>query len=420
MKHFALFLLFLMPLVLPAQSVIFIKIDGTINPVAAGFIHRSLEKATQEKATCLIIQLNTPGGLLASTRLIVSDLLESKVPVVVYVSPGGAHAGSAGVFLTLAADLAAMAPGTNLGAAHPVDLQGQSDSVMGDKVTNDAAAFIRSIAEKRHHNGKWAEAAVRKSVSLTEQEALSENVIDLIARNTEDLLGQLDGKTVGTAILHTRSARVETLEMSFTEKILDLISNPNFTYILLMLGMYGILFEFFNPGSILPGIVGVISLILAFYAMQTLPVNYAGLALIVFALLLFVLDLKLASHGLLAIGGVVALLLGSLMLIRPGTGPDFVGISKVIIVAFTTVTALFFLGVIGMGLKAQQRKQVTGPEAMIGATGITLEALTPTGMIRFQGEHWKAESVSGPIDKGKKVRIRNVQHLKLFVEPVAE
>lgn len=420
MKHLALFLLFLLPLVLPAQTIISIRINGTINPVAAGFIHRSIEKAVVEKATCLLIRLNTPGGLLESTRLIVSDLLESKVPVVVYVSPGGAHAGSAGVFITLAADFAAMAPGTNLGAAHPVDLQGQVDTIMGDKVTNDAAAFIRTIAEKRHHNGKWAELAVRKSVSLTEQEALAQNVIDLIAKDTEDLLGQLDGKTVGSTTLHTRSARIETLEMSFTEKLLDLISNPNFTYILLMLGMYGILFEFFNPGSILPGIVGVISLILAFYAMQTLPVNYAGLALIIFAVLLFILDIKLASHGLLAIGGIVSLLLGSLMLIRPGTGPDFVGISKVVIVSFTAITALFFLTIIGLGLKAQSRKQVNGLEAMIGETGITLEALTPTGTIRFQGEQWRAESVTGPIDKGKKVIIKSVQNLKVFVEPVAD
>jgi len=330
MKLISIPLLLFLPLLLSAQTVIFIKLDGTINPATAEFIHRSIEKASREKAECLVIQLNTPGGLLESTRRIVSDMLESPVPVVVFVAPGGAHAGSAGVFITLAAHIAAMAPGTNLGSAHPVDLQGRQDqdSVMSDKITNDAAAFIRTIAEKRHRNGQWAELAVRKSLSLTENEALAQNVIDLIAKGPEDLLRQLDGKTTegrGSVILHTRSARIESLEMGFTEKILDLISNPNITYILLLLGLYGLLFEFYNPGAILPGIVGVISLILAFYSMQTLPVNYAGLALIIFAVLLFLLDIKLASHGLLAIGGIVSLLLGSILLIRPGSSNTKIG-----------------------------------------------------------------------------------------------
>ncbi|HWK04171.1 MAG TPA: nodulation protein NfeD [Puia sp.] len=420
MKLISIPLLLLLPLLLSAQTVIFITLDRTINPATAEFIHRSIEKATREKSECLVIQLNTPGGLLESTRRIVGDMLESPVPVVVFVSPGGAHAGSAGVFITLAAQIAAMAPGTNLGAAHPVDLQGQVDTVMNDKITNDAAAFIRTIAEKRHRNGGWAELAVRKSVSLTESEALAQNVIDLVAKNLEDLLRQIDGKNAvsgtGSVILHTRSARIESLEMGFTEKILDLISNPTITYILLMLGLYGLLFEFYNPGSILPGIVGVISLILAFYSMQTLPVNYAGLALIIFAIILFLLDVKLASHGLLAIGGIVSLLLGSIMLIRPGSGSDFGGISRVVIIVSTAITALFFLTIIGLGLKAQRGKPVTGPEGLIGEIGETLEALTPDGSIRVHGEHWKAESVAGNIEPGKKVRVIRMQDWKLYVE----
>jgi membrane-bound serine protease (ClpP class) len=416
MKLISIPLLLLLPLLLSAQTVIFIKLDGTINPATAGFIHRSIEKATREKAECLVIQLNTPGGLLESTRNIVSDMLESPVPLVVFISPGGAHAGSAGVFLTLAAHIAAMAPGTNLGAAHPVNLQGQQDTVMGDKIINDAAAFIRTIAEKRHRNGQWAELAVRKSLSLTENEALAQNVIDLIAKDRGDLLRQIDGKNTGTGVLHTRSAHIESLEMGFTEKILDLISNPNITYILLMLGLYGLLFELYNPGSILPGIVGIISLILAFYSMQTLPVNYAGLALIIFAVILFLLDIKLATHGLLAIGGIVSLLLGSIMLIRPGSDPDFARISLVVIIVSTAITAIFFLTIIGLGLKAQRGKPVTGMEGLIGEVGETLEALTPVGSIRVHGERWKAESVAGNIEQGEKVRVIRIQDWKLYVQ----
>jgi len=315
--------LFLFPLVTDAQTVISIKIDGSINPASADFIHNAIEKAAREKAECIIIHLNTPGGLLKSTRVIVSDILESSVPVVVYVSPGGAHAGSAGVFITLAAHIAAMAPGTNIGAAHPVTMQNQMDSTMNEKATNDAAAFIRSIAEKRHHNIEWAENAVRKSFSYSEIEALEDSAIDLIAKNEQELLSKINGKEVelssGMKILQTANATVKEHKMSVWEKMLDIISDPNIAYILFLLGMYGLIFELYNPGSILPGIVGVIALILALYSMHTLPINYAGLALIVFAIILFLLEIKIVSHGLLAIGGIVSLLLGSMMLIKSGS-----------------------------------------------------------------------------------------------------
>jgi len=273
------------------------KIDGSINPVSADFIRNGIEKARIEKAECLIIQLNTPGGLLKSTRVIVSDMLQSPVPVIVYVSPGGAHAGSAGVFITLAAHIAAMAPGTNIGAAHPVVMQGQMDTTMNEKTTNDAAAFIRTIAEKRHRNMVWAERAVRRSYSYSETEALQDSVIDLVVKNEEELLRMIDGRIIelssGNKTLHTLSATIINYKMSIWEKILDIISDPNIAYILLLLGMYGILFELYNPGAILPGIVGVIALILAFYSMHTLPINYAGLALIIFAVILFLLEIKI-------------------------------------------------------------------------------------------------------------------------------
>ncbi|HEY5747952.1 MAG TPA: nodulation protein NfeD [Chryseolinea sp.] len=418
-------LIVLIPSLLLAQKkVVSIQIDGTINPASAAFIHRSIEKAGKENAECLIIQLNTPGGLLKSTRVIVSDILESPVPIVVFVSPGGAHAGSAGVFITLSAHIAAMAPGTNIGAAHPVDLQGKLDTVMSEKVTNDAAAFIRSIAEKRKRNIKWAEESVRKSISITEKEALKKDVIDLIAENTEALLDQIDGKpvTVGakTKTLETRDAMIEPIEMGAFEKILDLISDPNVAYIFLLLGLYGMIFELYNPGAILPGIVGIICLTLAFYSMHTLPVNYAGLMLIVFGVILFLLEIKIVSHGMLTLGAIVSLLLGSMMLIRPDSELAFQHLSWGVIISAVGFSALFFLVVLGMGIRAQRLKPVTGVEGMIGEIGESLEMLNPVGTVRVHGEMWQAESLTGPIKKGARIRIAAIKDLLLFVETAVE
>ena len=416
------FLLFFITSSLLAQKIISIKIDGTINPVTADFIHNAIEKAKKENAECLIIHLNTPGGLLQSTREIVSDMLESSVPVVVYVSPGGSHAGSAGVFITIAANIAAMAPGTNIGAAHPVTLQAQMDTTMNEKVTNDAAAFIRTIAEKRNRNMVWAERAVRRSYSYTETEALEDTAIDLIAKNDQELLMKIDGKTIeltsGTKTLHTSSVIIEEYKMNVWEKILDIISDPSIAYILLLMGMYGIFFELYNPGAILPGIVGVIALILAFYAMHTLPINYAGLALIIFSILLFLLEIKIVSHGLLAIGGIISLLLGSMMLIKSTSSLEVVRISKAVIFSATIVTALFFLFVVGLGIKAQRRKVVTGKEGLIGETAEVIEILAPFGIVKVQGELWSAESLAGTINNGEKVIIKEMKDLKLYVEPI--
>lgn len=422
MKRFLLYfvLIFFFPLLTLGQKVIAINVEGAINPALADFIHNAIEKAENEKAECLIIRLNTPGGLLTSTRSIVSDLLVSPVPVIVYVSPGGAHAGSAGVFITLAAHIAVMAPATNIGAAHPVNLQGSMDSTMNSKATNDAAAFIRSIADKRNRNLEWAEDAVRNSVSITEKEALQLNVIDLIAASETDLLSQIDGRVIQLPfreqILQTKNATIHHYSMSIWEKILNIISDPSIAYILLLLGMYGIMFELYNPGAMFPGIVGVISLILAFYSMHSLPVNYAGLALIIFGVILFILEIKIVSHGILTVGGIISLLLGSMMLIRTTSGLELARISRSVIFSATAVTALFFLFVVGLGLKAQRRKVVTGREGLTGVAGVVMETLNPAGLIMVEGEIWNAESVEGEIAAGERVKILEMKDLKVLVE----
>ncbi len=401
------------------HSVYVINVDGAINPASAEFIHDGIESASGAQAECLIIQLNTPGGLLKSTRIIVSDLLTSPIPVIVYVSPSGSQAASAGVFVTLAAHLAVMAPGTNIGAAHPVTLGEQLDSVMMEKATNDAAAFIRTISEKRNRNMKWAEDAVRKSLSITETEALHTHVIDTIAANINDLLKMINGKEIelvrGKKILQTEHAEIITIQKSFQQKILDILSDPNLAYILMMLGIYGILFELYNPGAILPGIVGFISLVLAFYSMHTLPINYAGLSLIIFAVILFLLEIKIVSHGLLAIGGIISLILGSMMLVRAESALDFIGISWKVILAVVVITVLFFVFAIGLGIKAQRRKPTTGIQGIVGEIGVVMNELQPDGLIKIHGELWNATSLDGVVKEGSTVKVESVENLKLNV-----
>ena len=411
----------ILPLMLPAQKLVSLVIDGSINPASASFIERGLKKAIKDSARGLLIQLNTPGGLLKSTRVIVGAILDAPVPVIVYVAPGGAHAGSAGVFITMAAHVAAMAPGTNIGAAHPVS-QGGMDTTMNEKATNDAAAFVRTIAEKRNRNGVWAEEAVRKSVSLTGSEAVQNNVVDLLATDTRQLLLDIDGKTIetssGTVTLQTKNITIEPLEMTLAEKILNILSDPNLAYILLMLGFYGLLFELYNPGAMFPGIMGVLCPILGLYAMHALPINYAGLALIIFGIILFLLEIKITSYGLLTIGGLLSLLLGSLMLIREDPVFPLLKLSSAVIIATTGMTALFFLFIIGAGLKAQRAKPVTGLEGFLGETGIVLQALDPSGTVHVHGEIWQAESLSGKIEAGRKIRIISMKNFRLTVEPL--
>lgn len=415
--HIACILVF--PNFLFGQTVFVAKLDGTINPAASAFVTRSIERATEKNAECLVIQLNTPGGLLESTRNIVGDFLESKIPIVVYVAPPGSRAGSAGVFITMAAHIAAMAPGTNIGAAHPVDIEGKMDSIASEKATNDAAAFIRTIAEKRNRDLEWAEEAVRESKSITETEALKKSVIDLVAKNLDDLLSQIDGKKIetvnGTRTLHTKGAQIEYVEMGWSEKFLDIISNPNFLLIFIMLGSAGLLLELYNPGSIFPGIIGVISYILAFYSMHVLPINYAGLALIIFSIILFLLEIKIVSHGMLAIGGAVSLFLGSIMLIRPSSALEFAEISWFVIIATVAISTFFFVFLLGLGLKVQRKKPTTGMEGLIGEVGEAYTPLEPEGTVRIHGEFWKAESTSGAIAKGERVQVVEIQNLKLRV-----
>ncbi|GJQ20984.1 MAG: serine protease [Bacteroidia bacterium] len=401
-------------------------IDGAINPATADYVHRSLLRAVEDGAECLVLRLNTPGGLLKSTRVIVSEFLSADIPVIVYVSPSGAQAASAGVFITMAGHVAAMAPGTNIGAAHPVALQGEQDSVMMEKATNDAAAFIRTIAENRHRNLEWAEEAVRKSLSITEKEALSKNVVDLIAKDLPELLEKIDGRTVSLPssekVLQTKGARVESLTMEWSERILDILSDPNIAYILFMLGVYGLLFELYNPGSILPGVVGVISLILAFYSLHTLPVNYAGLALILFAIILFLAEIKVTSYGMLSVGGVISLLLGSMMLIRSESALEFLQISWSVIISVVALTVVFFTFVIGYGIRSLRTRPVSGAEGMVGESGEAVTDIpsagskTATGTVRIHGELWNARASGEAIPLGSRVKVLRLENLTLIVE----
>ena len=402
-----------------SENITVLTFDGTINPTTADYFQQGIKEAEKNNSECIIIKLNTPGGLLKSTRVIVTEFLESPIPVVVYVSPPGAQSASAGVFVTVAAHIAVMAPGTNIGAAHPVTLQGQMDSVMTEKATNDAAAFIRTIGEKRNRSIEWCEEAVRKSVSITETEAEKINVINFIASDMKDLLEKLNGMKVqtisGEKIIHTKNAEIINLELSFIQKILNILSDPNIAYILFMLGVYGLLFELYNPGAIFPGVIGGICIILAFYSFHTLPINYAGLALIIFAIILFILEIKIVSHGILSVGGVISLVLGSLMLIKDESALEAVSISIEVIVIIAILTLLFFLVAITLGIKAQRKKVTTGAEGIVGETGIAITDLEPEGEVKVHGEIWRAESMDGIIQSGTKVKIDSLSELKLKV-----
>jgi membrane-bound serine protease (ClpP class) len=401
----------------PKKTVMAITVNGVINPVSAEFIGKSILKANERKCEALVIELDTPGGLDASMRTIVKDIIGSEVSVVVFVSPSGSRAASAGVFLTMAAHVAAMAPGTNIGAAHPVGVGDKMDKTMAEKATNDAAAYIKSLAERRGRNAQWAEDAVRKSVSATESEALQLHVIDLVTKDIHSLLSDLDGRKVQTAygekILSTKNAVVAREAMGVRSKILDLISDPNVAYILMLLGFYGLFFELTNPGTLFPGVIGGICLILAFYAFQTLPVNYAGLLLIILAVILFVLEVKIISHGVLAIGGVISMTIGSLMLFD--SPAPFMKLSLAIVLPAVMVTAVFFTMTISLALKAYRQKPVTGREGLIGETGIADTDITKGGgMVSLHGERWSAYS-DIQIAKGDTVIVEAVTGLKVKV-----
>ncbi|HPN33232.1 MAG TPA: nodulation protein NfeD [bacterium] len=380
------------------NQVLKITIEGDINPISAAFIETNIDKASAGQYECLLIQMDTPGGLLESTKSIVKKMMSSPVPVVVYIAPAGSGAVSAGVFITLAAHIAVMAPGTNIGAAHPVSVgSGQADTsaVMSHKVTNWASAWIRGIAEKRGRNADWAEKAVRESVAITETEALQKNIIDGICSTQDSLLLWLEGRTLTlekkSLTLHTRGAVVVVEEMNWRHRLLYKISNPTIAYILMMLGFYGLFFELSNPGAVLPGVVGGIFIILAFFALQTLPLRAAGLALILFAVILFILEVKVTSYGVLSIGGVIAMFLGSIMLFDEAPGFP-VKVDWRVAITVTLATAAFFVFALGMALKARLSKPTTGQEGLVGEIGVALSDIQGRGNVKVHGEIWAAYS----------------------------
>jgi membrane-bound serine protease (ClpP class) len=397
-----------------------ITVNEVITPPIGEYIVKSIRQAAESGSEALVIQLDTPGGLDLSMRDIIKEMLNASVPVVVYVSPQGARAASAGVLITIAAHVAAMAPGTNIGAAHPVAMGlGKADETMMEKVENDAVAYGRGIAEQKGRNADWIEEAIRKSVSVTAEEALKLHVIDLIATDMSDLLAKIDGREVklvsGSRVLKTKGAELNRKEMGFREKVLITISNPNIAYILFLLGLAGLYFEFSSPGVVLPGIIGGISLILAFFAFQTLPVNYAGVLLILFGVILFIAEIKVVSHGVLTMGGVVSLILGSIMLFE---SPDpALRVSWNVLVPTVAIVSLFFIAVISIAIRAQMRRVVTGGEGMIGATGETHSEVFERGKVLIRGEYWDACS-KAPIGKGRPVKVVRVNGLKIEVEEV--
>ena len=396
--------------------------DGVINPVSAEYLHDALAWAEENGAQALIVALNTPGGLDTSMRLIIKDLTGATIPVVVYVSPSSGRAASAGVFITMAAHVAAMAPGTNIGAAHPVNMGGgEMDNTMKEKVENDSVAYIKSIAQQRGRNAAWAEDAVRKSASVTEREALKLRVIDLVAEDMPALLKQLEGRTInlpsGPTVLKTTGATVREFPMGLRLEWLKAISDPNIAYLLMTIGTIGIIAELYSPGAILPGIVGAISLILAFYSFQSLPVNYAGVLLFLLGIVFFVLEASVTSYGLLAIGGVISMLLGSVMLIK--TDAEFLRISWSVIVPVVTLAALFAFVIVGLGMKAMRRRPMTGREEMVGLVGIVKTALVPQGQLAVRGELWEAVS-DQPLRPGDEAEVTGVDGLRLRVKPFSK
>lgn len=394
-----------------------VRVQSVITPVVAEYIGKSIQEAAAAKADALIIELDTPGGLDTAMRSIVKDMNASTVPVVVFVSPSGARAASAGAIITLAAHVAAMAPGTNIGAAHPVAVGEKMDKVMSEKATNDAAAYVRSIAEQHGRNVQWAEDAVRKSVSATETESLKIGIIDLVAKDLAELLVRIDGRKVRTAggdrTLRTMNAQIVRDEMGFRHRLLNFISDPTVAYMLMMIGFYGIFFELSNPGSIAPGAIGAIALVLAFYAFQTLPVNYAGLILIVIGIILFMLEVKITSYGLLTVGGIACLVLGSFMLFDSDV--PMLRLSLAIIMPATLVSAGFFFFTFRLAYRAQRAKVTTGSEGLVGEEGIARTDISPSdGTVLVHGELWMATS-DEPVPAGSLVQVVSVKGLRMKI-----
>ncbi|MFB0521261.1 MAG: nodulation protein NfeD [Desulfatiglandales bacterium] len=391
-----------------------IELEGTINPGTAQFVTRGLKKAGSGKYMLVIIRLDTPGGLDSSMRSIVKAILNASLPVVVYVAPRGARAASAGVMITIAAHVAAMAPQTNIGAAHPVSAGGKEiDKTMSEKVVNDMVAYARSIAEERGRNADWVEKAIRESVSITGEVAVKNSVVDLVARDIDDLLGLLDGKEIlldnSKVKLETKGLKLIYFSPGWRDRVLGTISNPNIAYILMMIGLAGLYFELAHPGAILPGVIGAISLILAFFAFQTLPVNYAGLLLIALAIIFFIAEIKVSSYGLLSVAGLISLILGSVMLF------ENIGVSLKLMMPTIVLIGGFFITIAFLAFRAYRGTAKGGMEGLLGEVGVVEERIDPVGLIFAHGEYWKA-SCAEVAEQGEKVRIIGAKGLELIVK----
>ena len=426
-KQIGFLLLIWLLAVSPAHSkdlVIVVKISGSINPAVAEYISHEISQANADQEALIVLHMDTPGGLDTSMRQIIKKIQGSQVPVASFVAPSGSRAASAGTFITIASHIAAMAPGTNIGAAHPVNMMGgggggEQAKTMEHKVVNDAAAYIRSLAQLRNRNEHWAELAVVKSVSISAEEALRLNVIDLVAADVKALVLAVDGREVqvasGSVTLKTGNLQIVYHEMNPRQKFLDIISSPNVAYILMMIGMVGLYFELSNPGLVLPGVIGAISLILALYAMQTLPINYAGLLLILFGVILFIAEISIMSYGLLSVSGVISLFLGSTMLID--SDDPALQISRAILYPTLGLTVVLSVGIVVLATRTRNLKKLGGMDGMIGETGLVKDALNPGGRVQGHGELWEAEA-EGPVAEGETVRVDSVAGLKIKVSPV--
>ena len=404
-------------------AIDFIEVEGVIDPVVSRYMLRQIDDATERGSHAVVIRMDTPGGLDVSMREMVQKILGSKIPVVVWVAPSGARAASAGVFITYASHVAVMAPGTNLGAAHPVNLGEELDEVMSAKVTNDAAAYIRSIATQRGRNADWAERSVRESASITSAEAEKIDVIDFTAGSPRTLLDRLDGREVQvaperTVQLETSEVEIRFHKMGLLERLLHTAVRPEVAYMLILLGFYGLIFELYHPGIGAAGVLGGVSLILGFYALSVLPTSWAGVALIALAVAFFLVDLHVAGFGVFTAGAVVALIAGSLLLFS-GAGPEL-GLAWWAIAGAVLGSLLFFVGAMTAAIRARLSKPISGSEGLIGTTGIAKTEIAPEGRVAARGTLWRARTAEGAIAEGSQVRIRSVTGLLLIVEPVPE
>ena len=442
-----------------ATQVLVLELEGPIGPASSDFIVRGIAKAEETRAEAVIIQMNTPGGLDSSMRDIIKKILTSTIPVVTFVFPSGSRAASAGTYILYASHIAAMAPATNLGAATPVqlapqglpgggkekgpepvsekdnkskkeDLKDQQDKDAGGyqpgsaierKIVNDAVAYIRGLAKMRNRNVEWAEKAVREGVSLTAQDALAAKIVDLVVTDLDELLEKIDGREVDVVgnikKLETKDAQIEVVKPDWLNRVLGIITNPNVAYILMLLGVYGLFFELSNPGNVLPGVAGAICLLLAFYALQVLPVDYAGVALILVGIAFMVGEMFVSSFGALGIGGVIAFIIGSMILMD--TNVEAFELSTPLVVSVAVITSAFFMGVVAMAIKQRRRPVVSGREELLGNTGQATEAFSEEGIIHIHGENWRARSPH-PVAKEQTVKVLDVDGLVLIVEPLTE